>query len=96
MPLSSLLSARNEAPRGKPESNSREKQKSRKGGYERVRDLEPITKERRPKFGAFLFALARLGLVFPLAAFASDLMGIQFTIGLLLGIDLSSVGRMLF
>jgi hypothetical protein len=66
--LGSLFSAYNEPLRGPPQEERGKKQESRKNDDKSIRDFEPITHDRRPKFGSPLFAICAVGAAFVIAA----------------------------
>lgn len=72
LPFGRIFGASNEIASGKVQSISREEQGRRERGDDRVGDLEPVPKERRPELGSLLSAIFCLGLAFPVGAAGQD------------------------
>jgi len=55
-----------------PQSTSRKKEQSGKTSQKSVRDLQPISKERRPKLASLLLAIVFMAAAFPICAHSQD------------------------
>lgn len=85
-----------------PEQTGEDKQPESKKGHQRIGNFEMDPEERRPELGSFILALlgvvpavffmSRNGIIFLFGFF----LAFESTVGFLLGIDLWSIGKMLF
>jgi hypothetical protein len=83
---------------GPPKQAGEYRQPEREGYQQRISDLKPVAKERRPEFGSLLFALLAMAGSIALIRFggrwgfvAGVLLALDGTFGVLLGLDLWSL-----